>query len=74
MGILGLWILSDNAVVRDFDLAEDSSPVRLYTRHAMMFVSTRFGVAHIDRKGIGTDVSNTMITVTKLEIKVILEI
>ncbi len=74
MGILGLWILSDNEVVETSTSRKIPALVRLYTRHAMMFVSTRFGVAHIDRKGIGTDVSNTMITVTKLEIKVILEI
>lgn len=40
----------------------------------MILVSTIFGVAHIDRMGIGTEVSKTMMTVTKLEINVILKL
>ena len=69
----GLRFFSDKTVVDISASRKKPAFVRLYTRHAMMLVSTIFGVAHIERMGIGTDVSNVMITVTKLDIRVILK-
>lgn len=48
--------------------------VFLYTLQAIMLVRTMLGVAHIERIGMGTDVSNTMITVTRFDIRLILRI
>ena len=46
--------------------------VFLYTLQAMIFVRTMLGVAHIERMGMGTDVSNIITTVTRFDIKLIL--
>ena len=46
--------------------------VFLYTLQAMIFVRTMLGVAHIERMGMGTDVSNIITTVIRFDIKLIL--
>lgn len=69
-----LWFLIDIVVVDISTSLNKPALVRLYTRHAMMLVITIFGVADIERSGIGTVVSNTMITVTMLDTRVILAI
>ncbi len=41
--------------------------VFLYTLQAIIFVRTMLGVAHIERIGMGTDVSNIITTVTRFD-------
>jgi hypothetical protein len=60
-------------VVETSDSLMSPNFVFLYTRQAIILVRTMLGVAHMDRMGIGTDVSKTMITVTTLDIRLILD-
>lgn len=69
---VGLRFLLNIVVVDNSTSLKRPALVRLYTRHAMMLVITILGVAHIERNGTGTLVSNTIITVTMLETRVIL--
>ena len=73
IGMIGLRFFSDARLVEASTSLKSPTLVFLYTLQAMIFVSTRFGVAHIARRGIGTAVSYTMITVTRFEANVILE-